>query len=283
LIRVAARRRQADDWALALASAGIASRVEPLARDWVVVVAAEDRARAADVLAAYDRETAAPPPPPPPAREYGPTPAGVVAAALLVAVYAATGPRTAASPAFRAGTADAAAILDGELWRTVTALTLHADASHLAGNALAGAALFTLVCHAVGPGVGLWLVLLSGAGGNALNAWLRGPPHRAVGASTAVLGAVGVLAGLAAARGRWRRAWVPVGAGLALLALLGTAEESDLGAHLMGFVAGVPVGALAGVGRRDLPGPMPQRLLALAALAAVGGCWALALGRQLRG
>src|SRR2546430_9329762 len=53
-------------------------------------------------------------------------------------------------------------MMAGEWWRAVTALTLHADAPHLLGNALASALLVTAVCQQLGPGVGLWLVLLAG-------------------------------------------------------------------------------------------------------------------------
>ena len=41
---------------------------------------------------------------------------------------------------WNAGRMDALAMLGGEVWRTVTALTLHADMAHLAGNMAFGAA-----------------------------------------------------------------------------------------------------------------------------------------------
>ena len=44
--------------------------------------------------------------------------AGLVMAGALVVAYVTTGPRVEARPAFRAGAADAARILDGEVWRT---------------------------------------------------------------------------------------------------------------------------------------------------------------------
>ena len=40
---------------------------------------------------------------------------------------------------FARGAADAERILHGELWRTVTALTLHADVAHVLSNAVAAA------------------------------------------------------------------------------------------------------------------------------------------------
>ena len=44
------------------------------------------------------------------------------------------------------------------------------------------------------------------------------------------------------------RAWLPLGAGLAFLSILGSAgEHADLAAHLFGFMAGLILGAFYGV------------------------------------
>ncbi|MFQ9491056.1 MAG: rhomboid family intramembrane serine protease [Bilophila wadsworthia] len=61
----------------------------------------------------------------------------------------------------------------GEWYRCVTALTLHADSQHLFGNVLFGAPFLILLCRRVGLGLGLFLILLAGSFGNALNAWYR--------------------------------------------------------------------------------------------------------------
>jgi membrane associated rhomboid family serine protease len=204
-------------------------------------------------------------------------------AAALGAAYLATGPRAEGGEAFRAGAADASRILAGEWWRTATALTLHADASHLVANATAAALLGAAVCRTVGVGLGAALIVASGIVGNAVNAILRGPPHVSVGASTAVLGAVGVLSGLAFTRQRRLprrrgRAWVPLAAGLALLGMLGSDPRSDLGAHFFGFLAGIVLGAGAGLLLPGGgPGPRAQWALAGATLAVVLASWALAV------
>ena len=213
--------------------------------------------------------------------EYGPTWAGVMMATLPVAVHALSSGAARAGRWFEVGSASAERILAGELWRTVTALTLHADLPHLLGNTAAGAVLFMAVCRTVGPVVGAWLILLAGAGGNALNALLHRAAHDAIGASTAVLGAVGVLSGAAAVRARRAtasraRAWVPIAAGLALLAMLGAGKRTDLGAHLFGFLAGTALGIAAGLGVRRPVGRTAQHALALGAFATVAGCWFVA-------
>src|SRR5262249_21180296 len=157
-----------------------------------------DAAVALAALDAYDRENAGegarrrdvllPSPPL--------TLVGAYVALVLIGFFAITGSRADGSEPFRRGSADAARTMAGEWWRAVTALTLHADATHVLGNALASALLVTAVCQQLGPGVGLWLLLLAGAGGNAITAAVHRAGHVSVGASTAMFGAIGILAGL---------------------------------------------------------------------------------------
>jgi hypothetical protein len=132
---------------------------------------------------------------------------------------------------------------------------------------------------------------LSGAFGNALNAWgYRGEEHLSIGASTACFGALGILVG-AELLARWmepqqRSAWqliLPLGAGLGLLAYLGVGDEGktvDFMAHGWGFAVGIGEGVVAG-GLR-LKERLPERLQAAAglmALALIALAWALALAR----
>jgi membrane associated rhomboid family serine protease len=291
VLRVVETSERAGELALVASAVGIGCRVRRGETGWELVVADADTAPAAAALAAFEAETAslesapaAPDETQGPARDVGGRLAAPILVAVLIGSYWLTGPRAAAGPAFRAGTADAARILDGEWWRTVTALTLHSDASHLVSNVVAGGLLAIAVCRSLGAGVGGWLLLIAGAGGNALNALLHGAPHRSVGASTAVLGAVGVLCGVAAARA-WRRRsagarlWLPVATGLALLAMLGADERTDLGAHLLGFGVGLMAAALTALVVPRPPGRAVQVPLALAALATLGGAWWLALAR----
>jgi len=201
IVATAPQERLARDWVLVLAAAGIASEVERRGCEWDVIVDADDADRAAEAVAANQRLD-----------EYGRTWGGVAAGMLLVLVYRLVESRTSATALFRAGEARADAIVGGETWRAVTALTLHADAPHLVSNVVTGTLVATAVCFAVGPGVGAWLLLVTGASGNWATAMLHGAGHHAVGASTAIFGGLGVLVGLAIVR-RQRRAWVPLAAG----------------------------------------------------------------------
>jgi membrane associated rhomboid family serine protease len=281
-VRLTPSRQQADEWAVVLAAADIEHWLRHRLDGWALVVSVADTGRARAALDAYDRENVRDPgaaPGAPPPRPL--TIAGVVVALLLLGFFAITGPRAGRSAWFAQGSADADRMLAGEWWRAVTALTLHADAPHALGNAVAGALLLTATCWSLGPGVGLGLPLLAGAGGNVLTAAVHGGGHVSVGASTAIFGAVGLLAvlritspervGLGA-----RRSWVVVGATLALLALLGAGPDTDLLAHLFGLLAGGALGPVAALSLGRTPAAPVQWLLVIVAGAVVAGAWRLA-------
>ncbi|UCE84590.1 MAG: rhomboid family intramembrane serine protease [Deltaproteobacteria bacterium] len=282
VVRVTEQRALADEWALVLVAESLSPSVRPGDQGYAVCVPATEAQRAAEALASYERENPleAAPVGEPVAAGHLETALGVSAA--LIGFFAVTGARHPAVLWFQRGSADAARILDGELWRTATALTLHADLAHVVANACVGAFFLNAVCRAWGPGLGLALVLLAGIAGNLLNALAYGTAHVSVGASTAVFGAVGVLTGTAVARrrrrgARGRRALLPIAAGLGLLAMLGVSPRVDLWAHLFGFVCGVAPGAGVRLALRRPPPIVVQALLGAGALAAILGSWQLAL------
>jgi membrane associated rhomboid family serine protease len=182
------------------------------------------------------------------------------------------------------GSARAARILDGEWWRLVTALTLHADLLHLFSNLALGGVFVVCLCREYGAGLAWCLLLGSGILGNLSNAFLQSPDHDSVGASTLVFGAVGIFAALGLVRNRrYRQRWwpLPLAAALALLALLGTeGKQTDLGAHLFGFLFGTISGLATEclVGQYGIPGRRLNALLALLSATVVGGAWWAALG-----
>ena len=133
-------------------------------------------------------------------------------------------------------------ILNGEIYRTVTALMLHSNYPHLA-------VFGTAVCNITGAGVGWLMILLTGILGNLANAALFRYGHISIGASTSVFGAVGILSAYQLSRkiriaGQRMKAWLPLAGGLALLGLLGSSKQSDLTAHLFGFIAGILLGLI---------------------------------------
>jgi membrane associated rhomboid family serine protease len=181
------------------------------------------------------------------------------------------------------GNAQAGKILDGEWWRLVTALTLHADWAHLSSNLAIGGIFVVFLCRELGSGLAWSLLLGAGILGNLVNAHVQSSSHSSVGASTAVFGAVGILGAISlmrykqSLRARWM---IPVAGALSLLALLGTeGKNTDIGAHLFGFVYGGCLGLIAEylINRHGRPGLILNALLALASITVVVVAWWAAL------
>jgi membrane associated rhomboid family serine protease len=171
-----------------------------------------------------------------------------------------------------------------EWWRAVTALTLHLDQEHLLGNLLFGIGIGVLTGRMFGPGCAWLGILLSGTAANFVDMLVSPFGHRAVGASTAVFAALGLLAGFGWGERRDLRdrrfyRWAPLFAGVCLLALLGAGSEHvDVLGHLLGFMTGTTVGwifARAGLPRtRSVAFQLTTGAIAAALL---GAAWFLAL------
>ena len=181
------------------------------------------------------------------------------------------------------GNAHTSQILDGQWWRLVTALTLHVDWLHLLSNLAIGGFFVVHLCRDLGSGLAWSLLLGCGMLGNLANAQVQLPSHSSVGSSTAVFAAVGILGAISMVRYRHhlRRRWpLPVAAALSLLALLGTeGKQTDLGAHLFGFLFGFSLGLVTEflVGYFGRPGRLLNGLLALSSALVVLFAWWSAL------
>lgn len=284
LLRRTQRRRDAEQLALVLAAAGIACGLAADSGGIALYVDAADAPRAFDELDAYERESAVPPPAAPAPRiDRGGLGAAIVFAAVLLFFFGLQ-QRDWRTDWSALGAAQAGLIQGGAWWRTVTALTLHVDHAHLIGNLAAGLVFGLLVAQLLGAGLAWFAIVLTGALGNALTAWLQTPDHAAIGASTALFGALGILAGFMRQRRvvPWRggiRRWAPLSAGILLLVFLGFGgENTDVGAHVAGFALGGLLGLALGRWGHHLPqGWRAQWLYGLAAVGLVAGAWLLAL------
>ncbi len=275
VVRRTESRAQAEEWAYVLTALGILHELRDEPGGVSVAVLPEDAPAAEAALAAHDAERSRPAPRPQP--EYGRSFLWLAYAALLGSFHLATGPRDERVVWFARGSSDAEAFLRGEWWRAATALTLHADYAHAAGNIVVGAVLLWALARRIGPAAAAWIALVGGVLGNALTALAVRRGYVSVGASTAVFAALGALA-LLQAVARRRMALLALGAGSALLGLLGTGQNADLFAHLFGFAAGGALGAAAApLARRPPRRTVLQPVIALAALAALTACWKLAL------
>ncbi len=287
LVRETRDFTQAQDWSVVLAAAGIAHQLQTIDGAFRMTVAFADLDAAANALDGFDsearqeREELAARATDEPDRPKSTL--GLWAALLLLSFHLVAGPWEAQTPSrwFTVGTASAEAILHGQWWRAVTALTLHADLLHLFGNVVAALILVGAVGRALGPGLGAMAIVASAAAANLLTAAVHRTGHLSVGASTATFAALGIMAGVGAWR-RWRvlpqrrRAWLPIGAGLGLFAMTGVGEHSDVFAHLFGLGVGCAFGVIVARLLPRRPGTPVQAVLVVAALAVVSGCWWLA-------
>ena len=146
---------------------------------------------------------------------------------------------------------------NGEWWRLVSPLFLHADTAHLLGNVLGGLLFGGLLASRIGAAKTYLIALLSGIAGNSLNLLtFRNTQHLSIGASTAVFGLLGALTGLRLRellhdesstrhipvnrRHSRRIRYGVLGVGLVTLSWMGLGGEwTDVPAHLYGFVSGL--------------------------------------------
>lgn len=234
---------------LILSAANLPHAVVKTEGGWDIWVQDAHMEKAARKIDAYFRENPVlPPETVAPLTPSYPTATGLGAAALLLLVHVAAIYHNARGAVFSAFGGNADRIMSGEVYRAVTALMLHSGPVHLIGN-MAGIVLFgTAVCAHTGSGPGWLMILLTGILGNIANAAFYQTAHLSVGASTAIFGAIGILTAIRfrqkTSRSGWKnRAWLPLGAGLALLALLGTeGAQTDIMAHLFGLISGLLIG-----------------------------------------
>jgi len=276
-------RPACEERAFVLHAVGIESEITWDGDAWVLWTRAADESAARAQLQRYEREN-------PPRRLHALVEpaharawlgsAGYAVVILLVAYLA--GHRAFAADWLSAGGLDTRAFRGGELWRAVTAVTLHFDVAHLLGNLGFGMFFGWLAGQLLGPGVAWSGALAAAVAANLLNASVQPASHFSAGASTAVFALLGLLSAYAwrrraSAGDRWAYRWAPLIAGVFLLAFTGVGGDStDVLAHLTGFVMGALTGWLLAQ-RRSSAGTLAQWVSGLGALAVIGAAWWLAL------
>ncbi len=177
--------------------------------------------------------------------------------------------------------------IQGEWWRIVTAVTLHADVAHLAGNLL-GISLFTyLCCRYMGNGLAWFLIISVASLSNLTNAYIRlGDPFFSLGASTAVFASLGLLTGfpvgvyLKTRDPMQSRDWlIPFFGGCILFAWMGGGEfPTDVTGHLLSFVFGTIVAiVISSTSIQSKLNAFHQKMLLLIASGLLTASWMLAL------
>jgi len=277
-------RQSCADRALVLASLQIPHQLIDDGGSCALIVPAQFSAQASSELQLYDEEN--PPVQPKPVRkiEYQDAVPGLVGYVFVVCLVAGlAGFSFFNSNWFVAGRVDGELIRNGEVWRLFTALTLHSGLRHLLSNVVFGVFFGIFAGRLLGSGVAWLTIVLAAATGNALNTFFLEATHRSIGASTAVFAALGVVAGYVwfgklMSQERWSNRYGPIVGGLALLMYTGTGgENTDIGAHLLGFVAGFGAGLIL-IRLGDIPKDRQSQLIAgTIAFGLIFFSWAIAL------
>lgn len=272
---------KANDWSLVLTALDIDHAVVPGHWGWHVLVSPDDKERAELEILSYERENNL-------AHKLELTPpfnvtyySTVIVSTLLLAFHGLTVFFDGKIDFFKAGHASSLLIQQGQWWRSVTALTLHGDAFHVISNVILGSIFALALSRQIGQGLCWFLILLSGIMGNICNAFIYDSIHLSIGASTAVFGAVGLVAALqffVHKQSRMQKAWAPLGAALALFGFLGTGENSDILAHFLGLASGVILGVSCGfiLKRTGIPNIGFQKFLSIISLLFIIYSWSLA-------
>ncbi len=279
-------RRDCVESQLVLDSAGIRWAASHRDGQWILVVEPADVPKAKSELEAYrlenpTRETPAADPIP---IFEGAWMALATYSAILATVFVLSYGNAGGHDWFASGRTVASAIRAGQWWRTITALTLHADFGHLLSNLIFGGIFGFLAGRILGGGVAWFAIVIGGAFGNLLNAWVQSPTHSSLGASTAVFASLGIIVAHALkpravlSRNYFVR-WSPLVGGVLLFAMTGIGgENTDVVAHATGFLSGLAVGW---IGCRLPPHWLVRRVIQLACgcltVGLVVAAWSVAL------
>ncbi len=277
--------KQAMDWSLVLVSQGIETAIEQSPEDgaWMLVVNEADTARSWLAIRQYERENR---------RQRWQQPVrgtgllfdwrALFCLLPLVAVFYASDVAEVLNLK-TVGIMDSDLVRHGEWWRLFTAVTLHADAGHLASNLVSGVLLLGLAMGSYGPGKALLASFLAGVIGNLAGLVLVHGPHRSLGASGMVLGSLGLLTVLSLSlwrSGESHRRLIgrAIAAGFLLLVLLGLNPQTDVLAHVGGFAGGCILGiALVFLPDKWKENVATDRRAALVCLGVIWGMWVRAL------
>jgi membrane associated rhomboid family serine protease len=272
--------------AFLLYAVGIASEITPIGGEFVLFVAEETRDAALLELLRHEAEVrSASAPPPPPAKLHAYAWVGALGYGLVLLSCAWAAGESVFGQDWRAAGALRSSLSGGVEWhRLLTALTLHADVAHLIANLVFGVFFGYLAGQLLGVGVAWLSILLGAVLGNLLDSLLMPTYGASIGASTAVFATLGLVAAHSWRRRedprmRWAQRFAPLVAGVALLAFTGAGDENtDVIAHVTGFISGAVIGVLhAWKAPAWLESSGTQVATGAATLALIAWAWSAAL------
>lgn len=142
------------------------------------------------------------------------------------------------------GVSDAAKVMKGEWWRSLTAQTLHGDARHLASNLLCGYIVMNMITFRIPLLRLVPFIAVAAAMANLCVSATVQTDFRSLGFSTFVFAAIGCLSVIEfrlmpkESHGMLRR-FAPLCGAASLAVFLGLGENADILGHAYGFVAGL--------------------------------------------
>lgn len=284
LIRICCtkEKKKADEWSLVLNSMDIPYTLKNNFGSWTLLVKEKHKNKAKTQIELFETENKKKIPEPDFQLFNIDLPSFLLIPLILITFHIFTKVTNFEIHWLQHGGASAEHILNGEWWRSVTALTLHLDFRHLISNMALGSIIAFSLARLLGVGLSLFLILISGIGGNLINAMAYGSNHNAIGASTAIFGAIGILGALQLIgkyRQKKRKKWVPLAASLALLGFIGTSgARTDVTAHLFGFITGIVLGFSSALSllRFKIPGKYIQACLYIICALVTILCWLMA-------
>ena len=234
--------KQIRDESLVLLSQGISHRIERSEEGPFQIFVEPDKRRAAQFqIRLYHYEN-------PPRTENPPLPLKFSLQPLWVLAVPVVCTLLDFSDAFiqmhNAGIADAGKILRGEWWRTITAMTLHGDGRHLAGNLVSGFLALSLLHYRISLAKLVPFLAVGAAIANFFVALTVQTNFRSLGFSGFVFATIGCLAVIEfrlmprETHGMLRR-FAPLCGAASLAVFLGLGENADILGHLYGFITGL--------------------------------------------
>ena len=239
--------RQIRDYSLVLLSQGIVHRfLRSEEGPFEIFVSPEFETRASEQIELYRKEN-------PPKEENPPLPLSLslqpVWVLLVPVVCTVLDFGNFVDRMHFAGLSDASKVLHGQWWRTITALTLHGDARHIASNLLSGYIVLNLMSYRIPLARLAPFLAVASAIANFCVALTVQSDYRALGFSTFVFAAIGALAVIEfrlmprETHGMLRR-FAPLCGAASLAVFLGLGENADILGHAYGFIAGAICGLI---------------------------------------
>jgi membrane associated rhomboid family serine protease len=263
-------RKQANLILVVLASQSVRAVIDTGADgSYNILVPDDDVFKARQQLKKYAKENEADPKPAPqvPTRIFF-SPAALALAFCLAAIHYIITTRGLHRQAIMDFGSSSYYLSQGQSFRTVTALFLHSNTEHLIGNMAGLLVLAGPLLRVTGYGQGLLLLLAAGTAGNLISESFSRDLRLSIGASTVVMAAAGLLgarrmtidAELGHSVFPKLKALAPFAAAATLTAMFSHGENTDVSAHLFGFLAGTGIGLCYYPLSAPLSGPVISRI-----------------------